>query len=836
AGSVALGTATPGSKLHVYDGEVQTGTSGGACGAGNAGAIRYSGGALTYCNSSAWASMGGGTTGSYLGTSLTAANPSIQADQTTGLYTPAGSTIGLVTGGTERMRVDSSGNVGIGSQTPGALLDVAATSASTAMGTVSMRNGTFSLDPASTSSSGFVAGLDNSLVSSSQNTNSVIGEAGYAQNSGSGTITTAAGVQGYTANNNNGGVITRGYGTYGLVSNFGNIGANIIYGLGSAGYVQNASTGSITNAYGVHGQVSNVGGGAVTNAYSVVAELVNSSGNVTNWYGLYVPALSGSVPITGRYPVYVADTGTSYFAGSVALGTATAQSKLQVYGGEAQVGNSGGACGAGTAGAIRFAGSALYFCDGSIWQTVGTSGLSVDLGTTTAHTNPHIQADQTTGLYTPAASVVGVVTGGTERMRVDSSGNVGIGTETPLVKLDVNGPIKASGTGAETCTVSLMGTLRYNPTTHKMELCTVTGGPVGYAVAFTTDPIDVTNETTVAFQITGATVGTTYNYSITSSVSGTPVTGSGTIATSTQNVTGLNVSGLTNGTLTVSLTLTDTEGYQGEPTTDTVQKNVSYSGSTTFSYTGADQTFTVPVGITSITIKVWGAGGGGGVLYSGSTKPGGGGGFSTGTLAVTPGQTYTVIVGAGGQTGGSSNTYGGGGYSQSAGAQGGGRSAVRNQSATELITAGGGGGGNSSYGSYDGALSGGPGGGSSGGSSSSPCSQGGGGGTQSAGGCAAAYNSATAGTQYSGGQGGTNVSGEHASGGGGGYYGGGGANVGAAGGGSGYISPSLTSAFTTAGSDSTPANSADSAYQSGIGVGGVANGGSGGHGLVVISW
>ncbi|MBT5733380.1 hypothetical protein HOI27_01100, partial [bacterium] len=35
--------------------------------------------------------------------------------------------------------------------------------------------------------------------------------------------------------------------------------------------------------------------------------------------------------------------------------------------------------------------------------------------------------------------------------------------------------------------------------------------------------------------------------------------------------------------------------------------SVSSSGSQTFSYTGSQQTFTVPSGVTTITIKMWGA-------------------------------------------------------------------------------------------------------------------------------------------------------------------------------------------------------------------------------------
>jgi len=52
------------------------------------------------------------------------------------------------------------------------------------------------------------------------------------------------------------------------------------------------------------------------------------------------------------------------------------------------------------------------------------------------------QGDQNTGIYFPAADTLGFVEGGVEAMRIDSAGNVGVGTTSPAQKLDVNGNIK----------------------------------------------------------------------------------------------------------------------------------------------------------------------------------------------------------------------------------------------------------------------------------------------------------------------------------------------------------------------------------------------------------
>ncbi len=207
----------------------------------------------------------------------------------------------------------------------------------------------------------------------------------------------------------------------------------------------------------------------------------------------------------------------------------------------------------------------------------------------------------------------------------------------------------------------------------------------------------------------------------------------------------------------------------------------------TFSAPG-DQSWTVPAGVTSVTLSL--AGGQGGLAYTRpSNVPGGQGAEVGATVAVSPGDVLAVTVaGAGHDSDTNSGGFGGGGngaYRQGGG--GGGASRVSVGNTLVAVAAGGGGG---AVDSGDGGASSAPGTGSSG-----RAGGGGGGATLAAGGGGGAggdgstwpsctsYASGAPGADGTSGRGGDGADGQVAGshgggGGGGGYFGGGGGGAG----------------------------------------------------------
>ena len=246
---------------------------------------------------------------------------------------------------------------------------------------------------------------------------------------------------------------------------------------------------------------------------------------------------------------------------------------------------------------------------------------------------------------------------------------------------------------------------------------------------------------------------------------------------------------------------------------------------TTFSYTGATQTFTVPLGVTSIQLSMTGGGGGGGGGLSGYVAgPGGAGGLVSGSYTVTQGTTYTLYV-AGGGLGVVQNSsatlaggFGGGGSANEVannnmGGSGGGASYILLGST--LIAAVGGGGGGGGYGGWGGAIG--------GGLTAAPANGWGGAGASQSSGGVNTNNSLNNGSYLQGG------TGSYAGGGGGGYYGGAGsAGSGGGGGGSSYVALLTGTVVNTAGGGASGGTATPGT------TGG--SGGNGGNGSITITF
>ena len=111
-------------------------------------------------------------------------------------------------------------------------------------------------------------------------------------------------------------------------------------------------------------------------------------------------------------------------------------------------------------------------------------------GATESSPSYSIYNDEDTGMYSPTANTLGFATSGTEKLRIDSTGRIGVGTKSPLFRLHVSGDTKLEG-GLTATTLS--ATTYYGlPTDIR-----VTGGTYSAGTA------TFTNNTGGTFSVTG---------------------------------------------------------------------------------------------------------------------------------------------------------------------------------------------------------------------------------------------------------------------------------------------------------------------------------------------
>ena len=150
------------------------------------------------------------------------------------------------------------------------------------------------------------------------------------------------------------------------------------------------------------------------------------------------------------------------------------------------------ASGALTVTGLVTAGSATITGAATVGTTLGVTGVSTFAAGTMLLPALTTTGDTNTGIYYPAADTFAVTTGGAERYRVDSSGNVGVGL-TPRAKLDVNGGLLVNN---------------YITSTNYAPLSVTTASTITTPSTFT-NAINIWNPTTV-----GAYSNITFGYNI----------------------------------------------------------------------------------------------------------------------------------------------------------------------------------------------------------------------------------------------------------------------------------------------------------------------------------
>lgn len=145
------------------------------------------------------------------------------------------------------------------------------------------------------------------------------------------------------------------------------------------------------------------------------------------------------------------------------------------------------------------------------------------------------------------------------------------GSGTLSTAADQISGLDVSGLGDDTLTLSVIVTdAAGNAATAVTDTATLdTSAPAGHSVSFDDSVIDASEASTISFTFAAGEAGASYSYSISSSAGGTAVTGSGTLSTAADQISGLDVSNLNDGTLTLSVVLTDSAGNQATAITDT---------------------------------------------------------------------------------------------------------------------------------------------------------------------------------------------------------------------------------------------------------------------------
>lgn len=393
----------------------------------------------------------------------------------TGIYSSGGDFL-FQTSGVEKMRLNSSGNVGIGTSSPGDKLVISGTNVFARVSNSSAGDGGIKISYQNSDTHGLhllynpgsaISYIDNTYpISSGQ----VYGDVYFRQNVG-GTMTPRLSIK---ADSGNVGIGTTGpvsslqvskdqaADTAITVTNAGTVGSTtsmsfVLQEAGTPlGWFRRYRDGSGLNEIGFSNDLSfsgniattkvermriaasgNVGigtsspGDALEVNGNVFANGFNSIGTLTRYNtlgGVSMVGLAGNPYAILQAYSDAGGTGKSLAinpsGGNVGIGTNSPGYKLDVNG---TISNN-------SAQNIIYA---SYDAVAALFQRVGTYGPIIQIGRS--------GVSNSTTIDYPADGTFAVSTAGSEKMRITSSGNVGIGTSSPYSKLDVSGAISMNG-------------------------------------------------------------------------------------------------------------------------------------------------------------------------------------------------------------------------------------------------------------------------------------------------------------------------------------------------------------------------------------------------------
>ncbi|WP_437400022.1 gliding motility-associated C-terminal domain-containing protein, partial [Flagellimonas lutimaris] len=168
-----------------------------------------------------------------------------------------------------------------------------------------------------------------------------------------------------------------------------------------------------------------------------------------------------------------------------------------------------------------------------------------------------------------------------------------------------------------------------------------TTAPADYTVSIDQSLINITNQSNVSFTFSGAQLLSTYSYTFSSNGGVGTISDSGLIISATQNINNIDLSSLPDGTIALSVVLSDLFG-PGNPATDTAIKNTAVPSGYTVSF---DQDPINQTNENNVSFTITGAEIGADYEYSISSSGGGTPVTSTGVVGSASEQINTDLSG-----------------------------------------------------------------------------------------------------------------------------------------------------------------------------------------------